>query len=161
MRGSLTGLPKGQPLLVSREEMKAAWEATAPELQAAMRWRRRNIRAFAEAQKPEEWMMLAGGGREDRADCSAAGERGVLCAGRAVSAAFDAADDGDAGAGGGGGADCGVLAEAREGDAGGGVAGGGRRSSTGWAERRRSRRWRTGRRRLRGWTRLWAREICM
>ena len=66
----------------------------------------------------------AGGGRDDGADCAAAGERGLLCAGRALSAAVDAADDGDAGAGGGSGADCGVLAEAGAGDDGGGVAGG-------------------------------------
>src|ERR1700745_1150243 len=58
------------------------------------------------------------------ADCSAAGGCWLLCAGGAVSAAFDAADDGDAGAGCGGGADCGVLAEAGEGDDGGSVAGG-------------------------------------
>jgi histidinol dehydrogenase len=49
------GLAKGASLLVSREEMKAAWEATAPELQAAMRIAQANIRAFAEAQKPKEW----------------------------------------------------------------------------------------------------------
>ena len=56
------GLAKGATLLVSREEMKAAWEATAPELQAAMRVAQANIRAFAEAQKPKEWMLAAGAG---------------------------------------------------------------------------------------------------
>jgi histidinol dehydrogenase len=35
--------------------MQAAWEATAPELQAAMRVAQANIRAFAEKQKPGEW----------------------------------------------------------------------------------------------------------
>jgi histidinol dehydrogenase len=49
------GLAKGQALLVSREEMRAAWEATAPELQAAMMVARGNILAFAEAQLPKEW----------------------------------------------------------------------------------------------------------
>jgi len=56
------GLAKGATLLVSREEMKAAWEATAPELQAAMRVAQANIRAFAEAQKPKEWTLAAGAG---------------------------------------------------------------------------------------------------
>src|SRR3982075_1374272 len=49
------GLEKRQSLLVSRDEMKAAWEATAPTLQAAMMVARGNILAFAEAQLPKEW----------------------------------------------------------------------------------------------------------
>jgi histidinol dehydrogenase len=51
------GLAKGRPLLVSREEMKAAWEATTPKLQAAMMVARGNILAFAEAQLPQGWMI--------------------------------------------------------------------------------------------------------
>jgi histidinol dehydrogenase len=51
------GLTKGQALLVSHEEMQAAWEATAPELQAAMMVARGNILAFAEAQLPKEWTI--------------------------------------------------------------------------------------------------------
>lgn len=50
------GLSKGRALLVSREEMKASWDATAPKLQAAMMVARGNILAFAEAQMPQEWM---------------------------------------------------------------------------------------------------------
>jgi histidinol dehydrogenase len=53
----LDGLSKGQALLVSREEMKTAWESTAPKLQAAMMVARGNILAFAEAQLPQEWMI--------------------------------------------------------------------------------------------------------
>ena len=53
----LDGLGRGQALLVSREEMREAWEATAPELQAAMRVARGNILAFAEAQMPREWTI--------------------------------------------------------------------------------------------------------
>lgn len=56
------GLPAGAALLASREEMNAAWEATAPELQAAMRVAQANIRAFAEAQKPAEWTTTPGTG---------------------------------------------------------------------------------------------------
>jgi histidinol dehydrogenase len=37
--------------------MKAAWEGTAPELQAAMMVARGNILAFAEAQLPQEWTI--------------------------------------------------------------------------------------------------------
>jgi histidinol dehydrogenase len=53
----LDGLARGTPLLVSQEEMKSAWESTAPKLQAAMMVARGNILAFAEAQLPQEWMM--------------------------------------------------------------------------------------------------------
>ncbi len=49
------GLKPTQPLLVSRAEMKAAWQATSPALQRAMKTAAQNIRAFAEAQKPKEW----------------------------------------------------------------------------------------------------------
>ena len=51
------GLAKSQPLLVSREEMEAAWHATAPAIQAAMMVARGNILAFAEAQMPKEWTI--------------------------------------------------------------------------------------------------------
>jgi histidinol dehydrogenase len=56
------GLTKNQPLLVTREEMQAAWEETAPELQAAMMVARANILAFAEAQLPKEWSFDAAEG---------------------------------------------------------------------------------------------------
>jgi histidinol dehydrogenase len=50
-------LAKGQMLLVSRDEMKAAWDSTSPALQAAMMVARGNILAFAEAQLPQEWTI--------------------------------------------------------------------------------------------------------
>lgn len=53
------GLAKNQPLLVTREEMQAAWQDTAPDLQAAMMTARANILAFAEAQLPKEWSFTA------------------------------------------------------------------------------------------------------
>jgi histidinol dehydrogenase len=53
----LDGLAKNQPLLVSREDMRAAWESTDPKLQAAMQAAQANIRAFAEAQKASEWTI--------------------------------------------------------------------------------------------------------
>ena len=43
--------------MVSREEMKAAWDATEPKLQKAMSIAQANIRAFAEAQLPKEWTI--------------------------------------------------------------------------------------------------------
>ena len=46
------GLGVSTPLLVTREEMRAAWEATSEELRAAMRLAQANIRAFAEKQLP-------------------------------------------------------------------------------------------------------------
>jgi histidinol dehydrogenase len=51
------GLAKSQELLVSSDEMEAAWEATTPKLQAAMMVARGNILAFAEAQLPREWTI--------------------------------------------------------------------------------------------------------
>jgi histidinol dehydrogenase len=53
------GFDKSSSLLISREEMKAAWEATEPKLQAAMIVARGNILAFAEAQMPQEWTISA------------------------------------------------------------------------------------------------------
>ena len=53
----LDGLPPGATLLVSRDEMKAAWNSTTPTLQSAMRAAQTNIRAFAEAQRPKEWTI--------------------------------------------------------------------------------------------------------
>jgi histidinol dehydrogenase len=58
------GLAKGAGLLVSREEMKAAWESTAPELRVAMPAAQANIRAFAEKQKPGEWRFEPAAGVE-------------------------------------------------------------------------------------------------
>jgi histidinol dehydrogenase len=55
-------LKKGQELLVSREEMRAAWEETSPKLQAAMMAARQSILAFAEAQMPKEWTISPASG---------------------------------------------------------------------------------------------------
>jgi histidinol dehydrogenase len=56
------GLAKGQELRVSQAEMRAAWETTEPELQAAMMIARGNILAFAEAQMPQEWTISPAAG---------------------------------------------------------------------------------------------------
>ncbi|MDP9038485.1 MAG: histidinol dehydrogenase [Acidobacteriota bacterium] len=53
----LDGLGKGQELRVSRQEMEAAWQGTAPELREAMQVAQANIRRFAEAQRPQEWTI--------------------------------------------------------------------------------------------------------
>ncbi|WP_433974236.1 histidinol dehydrogenase [Tunturiibacter lichenicola] len=58
----LDGLTTGERLLVSREEMKSAWDSTAPKLQAAMMVARGNILAFAEAQLPPEWNISPAAG---------------------------------------------------------------------------------------------------
>ncbi len=113
---SSMGLTKGQALLVSREEMRAAWEGTAPELQAAMMVARGNILAFAEAQMPSEWTISPVAGVKTGQIVRPLGKRRLLCAGRTVSAAFDAADDCYSSSGGGGEADCGLFPKAGEGD---------------------------------------------
>ncbi len=51
----LDGLAKNATFRVSTEELQAAWDATPPELRAAMRMAQANIRSFAEAQRPREW----------------------------------------------------------------------------------------------------------
>lgn len=58
------GMAAEQPLLVSREEMQAAWEATSEELKAAMRLAQANIRAFAEKQLPRAWSFRPSEGME-------------------------------------------------------------------------------------------------
>ncbi|HWZ51746.1 MAG TPA: histidinol dehydrogenase [Granulicella sp.] len=57
----LDGLAKGEALLVSREQMRSAWESTDPKLQAAMKVAQANIRAFAKAQMATEWTISADG----------------------------------------------------------------------------------------------------
>jgi histidinol dehydrogenase len=58
------GLTDETPLLVSREEMRDAWEATSEELKAAMRLAQVNIRAFAEKQLPRAWSFRPSEGME-------------------------------------------------------------------------------------------------
>ena len=53
--GEVRWAERDAALLVSREEMQAAWEATSAELKAAMRLAQANIRAFAEKQLPRAW----------------------------------------------------------------------------------------------------------
>jgi histidinol dehydrogenase len=49
------GLPGCEALRVSHEEMSAAWEATSPALQQALRTAAEQIRGFAEKQMPQAW----------------------------------------------------------------------------------------------------------
>ena len=58
------GLTTEHPLLVSREEMEAAWIETTEELRAAMRLAQANIRAFAEKQLPRAWSFRPQEGME-------------------------------------------------------------------------------------------------
>jgi histidinol dehydrogenase len=57
-------LADDQPLLVSREEMQAAWDATSEELKAAMRLAQANIRTFAERQLPRAFSFRPAEGME-------------------------------------------------------------------------------------------------
>ena len=58
------GLDADAFLLVSREEMQAAWDETSEELKAAMRLAQANIRAFAEKQLPRAWSFRPAEGME-------------------------------------------------------------------------------------------------
>jgi histidinol dehydrogenase len=60
----LDGLGVDQPLLVSREEMREAWETTTEELKAALKLAQANIRAFAEKQLPRAWSFRPVDGME-------------------------------------------------------------------------------------------------
>lgn len=62
--GRFDGLSAEAPLLVSREEMEAAWNETSEELRAAMRLAQANIRAFAEKQLPRAWSFRPQDGME-------------------------------------------------------------------------------------------------
>ena len=53
--GRFDSLGPDDPFAVSAEEMATAWEATAPELRAAMELAQKNIRDFARRQLPHEW----------------------------------------------------------------------------------------------------------
>lgn len=53
--GRFDALAVDQPVAVCREEMKSAWEETAPDLRAAMEVAQSNIRNFAQRQLPVEW----------------------------------------------------------------------------------------------------------
>lgn len=53
----LDELSKDQALLISRAEMKAAWETTPAPLRIAMQMAQKNIRLFAEMQMPSEWTI--------------------------------------------------------------------------------------------------------
>jgi histidinol dehydrogenase len=53
-----------QPLLVTPEEMKAAWDATSEALKAALRLAQANIRAFAEKQLPRAFSFRPVDGME-------------------------------------------------------------------------------------------------
>jgi histidinol dehydrogenase len=58
------GLSEDQSLLVTREEMRAAWDATSEELKAAMRLAQANIRTFAEKQLPRAFSFRPSEGME-------------------------------------------------------------------------------------------------
>ena len=62
--GRFDSLSVEAPLLVSREEMEAAWNETSEELRAAMRLAQANIRAFAEKQLPRAWSFRPQEGME-------------------------------------------------------------------------------------------------
>ena len=55
------GLGSEQPIRVSEEEMKTAWESLPRELRRALNSAATNIRRFAEKQSPKEWMRKKGG----------------------------------------------------------------------------------------------------
>ena len=57
----LDSLPEGISIRISKEEMRAAWEASTPELRRALETAARRIRAFAIRQKPRSWTLTADG----------------------------------------------------------------------------------------------------
>ncbi|GGH02924.1 histidinol dehydrogenase [Silvibacterium dinghuense] len=51
----LDKLPSQSPLQISADELKAAWEATPVEMRRTLETAAKNIRAFAQKQKPKDW----------------------------------------------------------------------------------------------------------
>ena len=58
------------PLRVTRDEMEKAWNETSAELREALTVVRKNIREFAEKQKPAEWMISPAAGVEPASWCA-------------------------------------------------------------------------------------------
>jgi histidinol dehydrogenase len=56
-RAKLDGISSQQPLQISAAELEAAWNAASGEIKSALKTAAKNIRAFAERQKPREWVM--------------------------------------------------------------------------------------------------------
>lgn len=54
-RSKLDGISPQQPLRIAQEEMQSAWDATPAALRAALKTAAKNIRTFAEKQKPKDW----------------------------------------------------------------------------------------------------------
>lgn len=61
-RAKLDGIAANEPLEIAFEEMEAAWQATSPEIRAAMKQAANNIRRFAERQRPRDFSMQAAPG---------------------------------------------------------------------------------------------------
>ncbi|HTZ58659.1 MAG TPA: histidinol dehydrogenase [Acidobacteriaceae bacterium] len=57
----LDGLPRQQPLEITRVEMEEAWEATPKPLQTALQTAATNIRSFAARQMPQQWNATTDG----------------------------------------------------------------------------------------------------
>ncbi len=56
-RAKFDGIAAGEPLRIPVQEMEAAWKATSPELKAALKLAAKNIRRFAEKQRPREFTL--------------------------------------------------------------------------------------------------------
>ena len=54
-RAKFDGIPSQSPLRISESEMRAAWEATPAPLRQALTTAAKNIRAFAERQRPKDF----------------------------------------------------------------------------------------------------------
>jgi histidinol dehydrogenase len=61
-RAKLDGVPAGDQLEITFEEMEAAWQETLPELRTAMKLAANHIRRFAERQRPRDFnvQMVSG-----------------------------------------------------------------------------------------------------
>ena len=57
----LDSLPDAASLRVSEEELRAAWEASVPNLRRTLETAARRIRAFSQRQLPKSWSMRASG----------------------------------------------------------------------------------------------------
>src|SRR6202167_4125440 len=57
LRAKLDGIPSQSPLRVSDDEIRAAWDATPTNLRHALKLAAKNIRAFAQRQRPKDFHL--------------------------------------------------------------------------------------------------------
>ena len=62
LRAKLDNIPSQSPLRISENEIRAAWDSTPADLRLALKVAAKNIRAFAERQRPKDFNLIPAAG---------------------------------------------------------------------------------------------------